>query len=111
KLDDQRYSRIKAVKDLSKLFGIKIPNMFERRFKRWRVNPYKYHKTELDAMGNTFYKEKIRGLEKNVIKLNEKTQIKIYRKIDDVLLGRRDAKEVFFEIRGVMKSEGNKELL
>src|SRR5699024_7635075 len=44
KLDDERYSRIKAVKDLSKVFGITIPNMFERRFKRGRVNPYKYHK-------------------------------------------------------------------
>src|SRR5699024_12118851 len=39
KLDDERYSRIKAVKDLSKVFGITIPNMFERRFKRGRVNP------------------------------------------------------------------------
>src|SRR5699024_8441933 len=59
KVDNERYSRIKAVKDLSKKFKIEIPNMFEQRFKQGRVNPYKYNKTRKRNAGEKFNRERV----------------------------------------------------
>jgi len=107
KVDNERYTRIKAVNDLGKSFRVKLPNMYEQRFKRGRVNKFRRVDTKLDGIGDRFYSEKIKGLESNINKLGKEFRVKLYRKIDDMILGRRGAKEVYFEIKGVIRDESN----
>jgi len=107
KVDNDRYTRIKAVNDLSRKFNVKLPDMFEQRFKRGRVNKFRRANTKLENVGNSFYTEKIRGIESSINKLSNKSRVRLYRKIDDMLLGRRDAKEVYFDIKGVIRNESN----
>lgn len=108
-IENERYSRIKAVMDISKEFKVTIPNMYENKFARGRVN--KFQPIERGNENQDFYREKIKGLERGIRKMGNESKIELYRKIDDVLFERREAKEVFFEIREKMSHEGHKELL
>src|SRR5699024_10017343 len=85
KIEDDRYSRIKAVKDLAKMYKVTLPDMFERRFQRGRVN--KFRKIDRDKdIGKEYYMEKIRTMETTIRKLPYKTKTKLYREIDNMLL-------------------------
>lgn len=100
KLENERYTRIKAVKDLSKEYGIKIPNLYRTELKTGIVNKYTKKDVDLNNLKEEFYKEKIKGYEVVIKGLDDDKRIKLYRWIDDMYLGRRYAKEVFEKIRG-----------
>lgn len=98
-IEDERYTRTKAVRELSNVFEVVIPNLYIRELKRGRVNRYNRRRVDVSNLSEDFYKEKIRGYEKNIRNIEEDKRIRIYRLIDDMYLGRKEVKDVFNLIR------------
>lgn len=98
--EDDRYTRTKAVRELSNTFQVVIPDLYIRDFKQGRVNEYKRSRVDMMNLSEEFYKEKIKGYEKNIRGISDDDKrVRIYRLIDDMYLGKRDVKEVFNRIR------------
>lgn len=102
-IEDERYTKVKAVRELARLYGVTIPDMYKEEMKVGKVNKYKRARVDLKNLPDGFYKEKIKGFENIIRNIDVERRIKIYRWIDDMYLGEKDAKEVFGLIRGEMR--------
>lgn len=106
KIEDDRYTRVRAIRELSKEYKVKIPDVYNRevQFEKGRVNKYKAQKVNLDNIREEVYREKIKGYLRRVKVMNDvNKKIKIYRWVDDMYLELRGVKEVFDLIRGELR--------
>lgn len=102
-IEDERFSRIRALKELSKDFSFQIPNLEKKEMKLGKVNKYKRATIEKGKFKEEFYQEKVRGLEPKLKLVSPKKRLQAYRKIDDMLLGRITARDAFLEVKKALK--------
>ena len=106
RLDNERYTRVKAVRELARNYSVTIPDIYNRdkQLETGKVNKYKRSRVDVKNLKDEFYKEKIRGYETIIKNMTDKKRIKIYRMIDDMHFGKTTAKEVFQFIRSEIHS-------
>lgn len=100
KIENDRYTRTRAVRELAKLFKVTIPDLYKETMNTGRVQKYKHTKVDLNNLRDEIFREKVRGYEERIKTLRDtKKRIKIYLLIDDMYLGNMEAKEVMNKIR------------
>lgn len=99
KIEDERYSRIKAVLELSRKYKIVIPDLFNETMTTGKVNKFKRVVVDKDKLSNEFFMEKVNGLEQKVRNLPIDRRIEVYRLVDDMCYEKMKPKEVFNRIR------------
>lgn len=103
-IEDDRYTRVRAVKELAKTFKFTLPDFNTQKIqeetgpKFKRINRKRKPKEE-------FYKEKVKGLEPKLKYINTKNRIKAYRKIDEMFLQKETAKETYLLITKLLREE------
>jgi len=104
-IEDERYSRLRAVRELSREFKFEIPDMTKQEMKVGKVNKFKRVRVDRGKQQDEFYKEKIRGLEPKLKLAPESKRLVAYRKIDDMCLGYVNPRETFKTVRNALKGD------
>ncbi|MFV1458184.1 hypothetical protein, partial [Bacillus mycoides] len=97
KQEDDRYTQVKAIRDLAKKYGIKVPNLYKRDMSRYgknHINPSKRKRgTE---MTEDMYKTKVNDMTKQINGIEDVAKrMELFRDIDAVWRGDITAKEAY----------------
>lgn len=111
-IENERYTRVKALRELAKEFKIKIPDLAgEVEIKRERYNKFKRVNRKDTELLDKMYREKVKNLEPRLKTLSDNTRIAVYRKIDEMYLGKESPTNTYHYVMKGIKHENNKKLL
>lgn len=116
KQEDERYTQVRAIRDLAKKYGVKIPNLYKRDMSRYgknHINPSKRQRGS--GMTEDMYRVKVNDLTKQINAIEDvAVRMKLFKVIDSMWLGNTTAKDAHAELLrelSVIRAEERRKLL
>ena len=116
KKKSEHYNQINAIKDLARKYNIVIPNLFEHTIDEDRNQSFNTSSRRKRGIpdgeeAEWFYRDKLTSLEGKYKHLPFKEKCQISTAIDNVWLGLKEPKEIYFKVKKLIDAENHKLIL